>query len=122
MKSRALEAVLVLGIGAALDEDLAADRLRRLDAFAKVGRIDRRVAPAEKNLALLGDNFSTIASTILRGLRGRAAGTTAPMAYSPGAGKSKPSSRAFAAKKRCGICTSMPQPSPALGSAPTAPR
>ena len=45
-----------------------------------------------------------------------------PTAYSPGAGSLKPSRSAFLAKKACGICTRMPAPSPARGSAPTAPR
>ena len=45
-----------------------------------------------------------------------------PTAYSPGAGSVKPSSAAFLAKNLCGICTRMPAPSPARGSAPTAPR
>ena len=47
---------------------------------------------------------------------------SAPMAYSPGAGRVKPSSAVFPAKNRCGICTRIPAPSPARGSAPTAPR
>ena len=47
---------------------------------------------------------------------------SAPTAYSPGAGNLKPSSAAFLAKNLCGICTRMPAPSPARGSAPTAPR
>src|ERR1700731_1667543 len=47
---------------------------------------------------------------------------SAPIAYSPGAGSVKPSSAAFLAKNLCGICVRMPAPSPARGSAPTAPR
>ena len=46
----------------------------------------------------------------------------APTAYSPGFGNWKPFSIALRAKKACGICTRMPAPSPARGSAPTAPR
>jgi hypothetical protein len=46
----------------------------------------------------------------------------APTAYSPGDGRVNPSSLALRAKKPCGICTRMPAPSPARGSAPTAPR
>src|SRR5262249_40682688 len=45
-----------------------------------------------------------------------------PTAYSPGAGSPKPSFCALAAKNLCGICVRMPAPSPARGSAPTAPR
>src|ERR1700733_8109599 len=47
---------------------------------------------------------------------------SAPTAYRPGAGNVKPSSADFFAKNLCGICTRMPAPSPARGSAPTAPR
>ena len=47
---------------------------------------------------------------------------SAPTAYSPGLGRLKPSMSAFLAKNLCGICTRMPAPSPARGSAPTAPR
>src|SRR5580658_9772719 len=47
---------------------------------------------------------------------------SAPTAYWPGAGNVKPSSAVFIAKNLCGICTRMPAPSPARGSAPTAPR
>ena len=45
-----------------------------------------------------------------------------PTAYWPGAGSVKPRRAASFAKKRWGIWTSMPAPSPARGSAPTAPR
>ena len=44
-------------MGTALDENLPADRLGRLDAFAKTGGVDRRVAPAEKDLPLVGDHL-----------------------------------------------------------------
>ena len=44
------------------------------------------------------------------------------IAYWPGSGRAKPSRSASAEKNLCGICTSMPAPSPILGSAPTAPR
>ena len=47
---------------------------------------------------------------------------SAPTAYSPGSGRVKPSLAASLAKNLCGICTRMPAPSPARGSAPTAPR
>ena len=47
---------------------------------------------------------------------------SAPTAYSPGAGSLKPSAAACLAKNLCGVCTRMPAPSPARGSAPTAPR
>src|SRR5580704_7493858 len=47
---------------------------------------------------------------------------SAPTAYCPGSGSLKPSSAAFLAKNLCGVCTKMPAPSPARGSAPTAPR
>ncbi len=46
----------------------------------------------------------------------------ATTAYSPGFGKANPSREASLAKNPCGICTRMPAPSPARGSAPTAPR
>ena len=45
-----------------------------------------------------------------------------PIAYSPGFGSSMPSSAHLRAKNLCGICIRMPAPSPARGSAPTAPR
>src|SRR5579862_147380 len=47
---------------------------------------------------------------------------TTPTAYSPGAGSLKPSAADCLAKNLCGVCTRMPAPSPARGSAPTAPR
>ncbi len=44
------------------------------------------------------------------------------MAYCPAGGSSKPNREHSSAKKACGICVRMPQPSPIFGSAPTAPR
>ena len=52
-----LERVLIGDSRAAADEDLAMDGLGRLDAFAESRGIDRHVAPAEKELAFVGDDF-----------------------------------------------------------------
>ena len=45
-----------------------------------------------------------------------------PTPYSPGAGRSIPSSAHLSRKKSCGSCISAPAPSPVSGSQPQAPR
>src|SRR5476649_2469185 len=45
-----------------------------------------------------------------------------PTAYWPRSGRANPNSFAQRTKNLCGFCTRMPAPSPARGSAPTAPR
>ena len=55
-------------------------------------------------------------------IRRRAAETARRRRSGRAAASVKPSSAAFLAKNLCGVCTRMPAPSPARGSAPTAPR
>ncbi len=45
-----------------------------------------------------------------------------PTPYAPASGRVKPSGAVTSAMKRCGICSSIPAPSPTSGSAPVAPR
>ena len=53
------------------------------------------------------------------GSRGR---KTMPTPYAPRSGSSMPWLRHWRSKNSCGICTSIPAPSPVSGSAPAAPR
>src|SRR5579872_1068937 len=53
----ALEIVLVDDIRAAANEELTLRRLRRLDGFAKVAVVDRRVAPTDESLAAFDDSL-----------------------------------------------------------------
>ena len=53
----ALECFLISRGGATLDEDLPVHGLGRLDALAKTRRIDRYIAPAQKDLAFGGNHI-----------------------------------------------------------------
>ncbi len=66
----ALERVGVGVVVAALDENLADHRLDGLDTFAQARSIDRHVAPAQKDLALVGDGLG---QHLLAGFPGLAA-------------------------------------------------
>ena len=68
----------------------------RQDESTGVSRQPRVICPSAATI------FSTMSSTIRRPSISRGK-NSAPMAYSPGAGRTKPSSVAFLAKKRCGI-------------------
>ena len=107
---------------AAREEDLLVHGLGRLDRFAERRIVGRHVAPAEKLHAFLRRDCRVGVHDLLRARPLRAAGTARrPHSGRVRAGRSR-SRRAFLAKNLCGVCTRMPAPSPARGSAPTAPR
>ena len=118
----ALELVLVLDLLAAADEHLLVHRLGRLHRFAERRIVGRHVAPAEQRHALALDRLRIDVADDLPPVRIARHEQLADRVFAGRGQLEAELRRPPCAKNLCGICTRMPAPSPARGSAPTAPR